>query len=110
MFGFKYTMNKLEHDRIDDKAVRNRINNRVLEVRGREHLAGLFPHVLRRFWEAFGQELDQGCVQEGSYTRTFQQGHVLITKPRWNIFICSEDLSDCLFTDDESHVLWEEPL
>jgi hypothetical protein len=66
MFGFKHTMDNLEHDRIDHKAVRNRLNNRVIEVKGREQLEGLYPHVLTRFQETLQKEIDNGRSSKGN--------------------------------------------
>lgn len=58
-------MNKLEHNRIDHKAVRNRFNDRVLEVKGREQLEGLYPYVLTRFKDTLQTEIEQGRVSKG---------------------------------------------
>ena len=65
MFGFKHTMENLEHDRLDHKVVRNRFNNRLLEVKGPAHLEALYPHFLARFQSAWEMALTQGQVVDG---------------------------------------------
>jgi cytochrome P450 len=57
MFGFKHTMVNLEHDRIDDKVIRNRFNNRLLEVKGPAHLETLYPHFVSRFEDSWNRVL-----------------------------------------------------
>lgn len=84
MFGFKHTMNNLGHDRIDHKAVRNRLNNRVLEVRGRDHLQELYPYVVARFKTTFHWQYAHSGALKGqtpyvlenskSVTNVFQMG------------------------------------
>jgi hypothetical protein len=65
MFGFKHTMDNLEHDRLDHKVVRNRFNNPLLEVKGPAHLEALYPHFLARFESAWSKALEKSHSTEG---------------------------------------------
>jgi hypothetical protein len=56
-------MNNLEHDRIDHKVVRNRLNNRLLEVQGPKNLEYLYPNYLVRFENSWTKALKEGAVQ-----------------------------------------------
>lgn len=67
MFGFKHTMDNLEHDRLDHKVVRNRFNNRLLEVKGPAHLEALYPDFLARFESAWSKALERGRNVEGKF-------------------------------------------
>lgn len=58
-------MDNLEHDRIDHKVVRNRFNNRLLEVKGPAHLEALYPNFLARFEDAWKKSFETGRVVEG---------------------------------------------
>lgn len=61
-------MSNLEHDRLDHKVVRNRFNNRLLEVKGPAHLEALYPNFLARFEDAWIKALDSGrCVEGKEY-------------------------------------------
>lgn len=66
MFGFKHTMNYLDHDRIDHKVVRNKLNNRVLEVKGRHDLKKLYSYLLTRFEQSLEELLN---TKEGGMRR-----------------------------------------
>ncbi|KAF2963192.1 hypothetical protein GQX73_g10386 [Xylaria multiplex] len=55
MFGFKHTMDKLEHDTSDHKVIRTRLYSRVLQVMGPDHLKALYPYLLTRL----GGKLDE---------------------------------------------------
>jgi cytochrome P450 len=65
MFGFKHTMGNLEHDRIDHKVVRNRFNNRLLEVKGPAHLETLYPNFVSRFQDSWDKALKNGRAVHG---------------------------------------------
>lgn len=65
MFGFKHTMINLEHDRIDHKVVRNRFNNRLLDVKGPAHLQSLYPHFISRFQDSWKILSEKGKPVKG---------------------------------------------
>jgi hypothetical protein len=57
-------MNHLEHDRIDHKVVRNRLNNRLLEVQGPRNLEYLYPRYLVRFEDSWKKALREGSSRQ----------------------------------------------
>ncbi|KAI0853766.1 cytochrome P450 [Daldinia vernicosa] len=65
MFGFKHTMNKLEHNTSNNKVIRTRLYSRLLQVNGPVHLDGLYPHLLNRFDINLERELRGGRVLNG---------------------------------------------
>ncbi|OTB13472.1 hypothetical protein K445DRAFT_304233 [Daldinia sp. EC12] len=60
MFGFKHTMNKLEHNTSNNKVIRTRLYSRILQVNGPVHLAALYPHLLNQFNNNLSKELQNG--------------------------------------------------
>ncbi|KAK6955952.1 hypothetical protein Daesc_003599 [Daldinia eschscholtzii] len=60
MFGFKHTMNKLEHNTSNNKVIRTRLYSRILQVNGPVHLAALYPHLLNQFNNNLSRELQNG--------------------------------------------------
>lgn len=60
-------MNNFEHDRIEEKVVRTRFNNRLLEVKGPAHLEALYPHFLARFESAWSKALSRGRSVDGKF-------------------------------------------
>ncbi|KAH8889144.1 cytochrome P450 [Thozetella sp. PMI_491] len=60
MFGFKHTMNNLEHNTSDHKVIRTRLYKRLLQVNGPVHLNMLYTHLLARFDTSFRRELSNG--------------------------------------------------
>lgn len=56
-------MNNLEHDRIDHKVVRNRLNNRLLEVQGPKNLEYLYPNYIMRFENSWNKALKEGVIR-----------------------------------------------
>ena len=65
IFGFKHTMESLEHDCLDHKVARNRFNNRLLEVKGPAHLEVMYPNFLARFQSAWEKALAEGRILDG---------------------------------------------
>lgn len=65
MFGFKHTMNKLEHNTSDHKVIRTRLYSRVLQVNGPNHLSSLYPHLLAQLDSSLAKELRSGRATHG---------------------------------------------
>jgi hypothetical protein len=65
MFGFKHTMNNLDHN--DHKVARSRLYGRLLQVKGSAHLAALYPALAARVASSFEAELQKGIVVNGKY-------------------------------------------
>ncbi|OAQ76401.1 cytochrome P450 [Purpureocillium lilacinum] len=66
MFGFKHTMNKLQHNTSDHKVVRTRLYGRLLQVNGPGHLNALYPHLVARLDSSLSRELAEARVlQDG---------------------------------------------
>lgn len=59
-------MDNFEYDHLDDKVVRNRFNNRLLEVKGPSHLEALYPHFVARFESAWSKALERGRSVESN--------------------------------------------
>jgi hypothetical protein len=57
MFGFKHTMNNLEHNTNDHKVIRTRLYSRLLQVNGPVHLQALYPHLLAQLEHSLTGEL-----------------------------------------------------
>ena len=68
MFGFKHTMNKLQHNTSDHKVIRTRLYGRLLQVNGPGHLDALYPHLLVRLDSAWQQELVGAPAVDGTST------------------------------------------
>ncbi|GIJ83281.1 hypothetical protein Asppvi_002100 [Aspergillus pseudoviridinutans] len=64
MFGFKHTMNKLDHH--DHKVARSRLYGRLLQVNGPTNLAKLYPHLQKRLEQSLAQELEAGVFIDGT--------------------------------------------
>ncbi|KAF7165201.1 hypothetical protein CNMCM5623_009467 [Aspergillus felis] len=64
MFGFKHTMNKLDHH--DHKVARSRLYGRLLQVNGPTNLAKLYPHLQKRLEQSLAHELEAGVSTDGS--------------------------------------------
>jgi hypothetical protein len=74
-------MNNLEHDRIDHKVVRNRLNNRLLEVQGPRNLEYLYPEYLVRFEDSWRKALQEGSFRRNDGKRAwFCTSTVLLTR------------------------------
>jgi cytochrome P450 len=58
MFGFKHTMNNLDHH--DHRIARSRLYGRLLQVSGPTHLAKLYPYIQGRLVKSLEHELEQG--------------------------------------------------
>lgn len=65
MFGFKHTMNKLEHNTSDHKVIRTRLYGRLLQVNGPIHLNTLYPVLLTRLDRSLNRELHNGRALKG---------------------------------------------
>ncbi|KAI1800744.1 cytochrome P450 [Daldinia bambusicola] len=65
MFGFKHTMNKLEHNPSNHKVIRTRLYSRLLQVNGPVHLAALYPHLLDQFDSSLAKEFQNGRILDG---------------------------------------------
>ncbi|KAI1471052.1 cytochrome P450 [Daldinia caldariorum] len=66
MFGFKHTMNKLEHNTSNHKVIRTRLYSRILQVNGPIHLAALYPRLVNQFDASLAKELQEGRILDGS--------------------------------------------
>lgn len=65
MFGFKHTMNKLEHNTSDHKVLRTRLYSRVLQVDGPRNLNNLYPYLLAQLGNSLTEELSGGRALDG---------------------------------------------
>ncbi|KAI0904222.1 cytochrome P450 [Ustulina deusta] len=64
MFGFKHTMDKLEHNTSDHKVIRTRLYSRVLQVMGPDHLNFLYPYLLARLDNNLDKVFRHGFVSK----------------------------------------------
>ncbi|TGJ78201.1 hypothetical protein E0Z10_g10558 [Xylaria hypoxylon] len=65
MFGFKHTMDKLEHNTSDHKVIRTRLYSRVLQVMGPDHLNALYPYLLTRLKSNLDEQFRRGFISKG---------------------------------------------
>ncbi|KAJ3571855.1 hypothetical protein NPX13_g5235 [Xylaria arbuscula] len=61
MFGFKHTMDKLEHNTSDHKVIRTRLYSRVLQVMGPDHLNSLYPNLVDHLKNDLNRVLRHGA-------------------------------------------------
>ncbi|KAK5997455.1 Cytochrome P450 monooxygenase penP-like protein [Cladobotryum mycophilum] len=62
MFGFKHTMNNLEHNTSDHKVIRTRLYGRLLQVNGPGHLTALYPQLVALLDSSLSRELANAPV------------------------------------------------
>ncbi|KAI0186876.1 cytochrome P450 [Xylaria flabelliformis] len=65
MFGFKHTMDKLEHNTSDHKVIRTRLYSRLLQVMGPDHLNGLYPCLRVRLESNLDKLFNRGSAPKG---------------------------------------------
>jgi len=109
MFGFKHTMNKLQHNTSDHKVVRTRLYGRLLQVNGPGHLNALYPHLVARLDSSLSRELAEARVLQGAYLDALSVtlvGCRIDAWSRWRFFAGRADGPSTCLEAHESHVLW----
>lgn len=65
MFGFKHTMNGIDHNSLDHRVIRTRLYARLLQVNGPVYLDGLFPFLKEKLHATLQVELMKGRKVNG---------------------------------------------
>jgi len=65
MFGFKHTMNGIDHNSPANRLVRTRLYSRLLQVNGPIYLENLFPFLKQKLDKTLQAELNKGKKVEG---------------------------------------------
>ncbi|KAI0410415.1 putative cytochrome P450 [Xylaria grammica] len=100
MFGFKHTMDKLEHNTSDHKVIRTRLYSRVLQVMGPDHLNSLYPHLLVRLNTDLDKLLRHGASSQDGISLPVAQTARQLASSMMSLMFFGEVLSsDAEFSD-----------
>lgn len=95
MFGFKHTMNGIDHNSLDHKLIRTRLYARLLQVNGPIYLQNLFPLLKEKVNATLDVELKKGKKLSGMATHSTNKcefGHLNLIK-RLYFSSCSSNSS-----------------
>ncbi|KAI2784134.1 cytochrome P450 [Daldinia loculata] len=93
MFGFKHTMNKLEHNTSNNKVIRTRLYSRLLQVNGPVHLDALYPYLLNQLDISLERELRGGRVFNGGISLPIAQTARRLVSKLMSLMFFGEALS-----------------
>ncbi|KAF2463764.1 cytochrome P450 [Lindgomyces ingoldianus] len=100
MFGFKHTMNKLEHNTVDRKLVRTRLYARLLQVNGPGYLDKLFPFLQAKLHAVLQDEVERGISRDDNlFIPVAQTARLLASKLMAFVFYGDLLASDKVFSD-----------
>ncbi|KAI0410100.1 cytochrome P450 [Xylaria palmicola] len=100
MFGFKHTMDKLEHNTSDHKVIRTRLYSRVLQVMGPDHLNSLYPHLVIRLKTDLDKLMrHESSSQDGISLPVARTARQLASRMMSLIFFGEALSSDAAFSD-----------
>lgn len=80
MFGFKHTMDGLDHN--DHKVHRSRLYGRLLEINGPKQIAVLYPYIQSTMEKHLQTEVQKGILSKGRCL-TINRRNVLIYNVGW---------------------------